>query len=107
MSEAPMDEIQDIFTKGSQELQEIFREIAAKAGWPEDIIGKVNVKMNKDGVNLAYDDAIDEQIFNLEYGKFGQPPAAAIRKLKEEALKKLKEVKTKAVFDELRKTGLF
>ena len=107
MSEMPQEPISEILTQGSEELQQIFRELALSAGWPEEIVGKVTVNMNKTGVNLSYDDAIDEQVFNLEYGKFGQPPKAAIRKLEQEALKKFKEAKTKEAFKILSDSGLF
>jgi hypothetical protein len=63
-------------------LQKLFNDIAAKSGWPTDVIDKVTVSMNPDGVNLEYDEALDEQIFDLEYGKFEQPPRAAMRMLK-------------------------
>jgi hypothetical protein len=107
MSETPEDFTSKLFTEGSEELQNIFRELAAKAGWPEEVAGKVSVKMNSEGVNLQYDDSLDDQIFDLEYGKFGQPPQAAIRKLEQEALKKFKEVKTKEAFKVLEDSGLF
>lgn len=68
--------------KDEKLAKELFDAIASESGWPQDVTDKVTVTMNPNGINLTYDEALDNKIFDLEYGKFHEPPRPAIRKFK-------------------------
>jgi hypothetical protein len=47
--------------------------------WPENIINSIRVVVKDDKIVLEYPESLKKQIQDLEYGKFTNPPSAAIR----------------------------
>lgn len=61
-------------------LQQDFMKFARDQRWPENIINSIRVTVKDDKIVLEYPESLKEKIQDLEYGKFTNPPAAAIRK---------------------------
>lgn len=60
-------------------LQQDFMKIARTQKWPENVINGIRVEVKDDKIVLVRPDSLNEQIQDLENGKFTNPPAAAIR----------------------------
>jgi hypothetical protein len=66
----------------SDKVQAMFVEIATKAGWPQEIIQRVKVRIGQGSLDFEHDPEIEELVKDLEYGNKAEPPKAVFRKLK-------------------------
>ena len=61
-------------------LDSLLQSLAIKSGWPEDIVFKLNVIVDSDEtIRVHYPDDIKQEVEDLENGRPGETPNAAIR----------------------------
>lgn len=55
---------------------------ARNLGWPEDVVQQLQVELDESKLDVNVPSELEDTVFDLEYGKFQEPPRAAIRNFK-------------------------
>lgn len=91
------------FKKLEPSLQKAFKKYAETAGWPEDVIDQIKVKVKDNKICLSYKPDLKSKIDDLEYGNQTMKPRPAMRRFTANIGNAVNDAAASKVIDIMRK----